>query len=47
MFKKIFGSGEEKKPQPQPKKPPQDDQQSKKIKIEAACNALDIKIAEF
>lgn len=48
FFNKIFGA--EKKPAgppPAAKKAPVDDTESQKIKIEAACNKLDTKIAEF
>lgn len=48
FFNKIFGGGEKpKKAAGAPPKPEVESTDSKKIKIEAACVALDNKINEF
>lgn len=45
FFNKLFGGGDDKpKAQAAPPKPKQDSTQDKKIKIEAACAQLDVKI---
>ncbi len=47
FFDKLFG-GEKKETKPQaPPKPVQESTEAKKVKIEAACVALDNKINEF
>lgn len=48
FFNKLFGGGDDKpKAQAAPPKPKQDSTQDKKIKIEAACAQLDVKILQF
>lgn len=44
FFNKIFGGEEKTKKTQAPPPPPKDNTEQKKIKIEAACNALDLKI---
>ena len=47
FFNKLFGAEDKSKKAKAPPPPPKDNTEQKKIKIQAACNALDLKIKEF